>query len=317
MMKGIAIGAGLVALAAAWFFLVYVPLPLGLRTSAPERTAFMEHRLRQADMAAPLELRHEWVPLERISPHLRRAVVVAEDGRFYEHAGVDWAAVREELKYGGGPDFSWTDRADLGAALAAFRYYRQNRDRIRGRSTITQQLAKNLYLSPERSGSRKVREYLIARRLERVLDKDRILELYLNTAEWGPGIFGAEAAARHYFGRPAAELTREQAAALAATLPHPLSSNPRQRPGRMEWRKALILERMGSTGRVATVPLEPASEPPSAPRDGGPPLLGDPLPDQPEPPATPELQEGSAEAPAAQPPAAPESDDDERLNPAR
>jgi monofunctional glycosyltransferase len=284
MVKGIAIAAGVMTLAAAWFFLVYVPLPLGLRSSAPERTAFMEHRLRQAAAAdRPLELRREWVPLERISRHLRRAVVVAEDARFYEHGGVDWAAVREELQYAGGPDFSWTRAEDRRAALAAFRYYRANREKIRGRSTITQQLAKNLYLSPERTGTRKVREYLIARRLERVLDKDRILELYLNTAEWGPGIFGAEAAARHYYGRPAAELTPDQAAALAATLPHPLTSNPRQRPGRMEWRKALILTRMGATGAVATVPLEPEAPPP----EPGPPLLGERLPEEPAPEADP------------------------------
>jgi hypothetical protein len=108
---------------------------------------------------------------------------------------------------------------------------------------------------------RKLEEFVVARRLEQFLDKDRILEIYLNVVEWGPGVFGAEAAARHYFSRAAADLTADQAAALAATLPHPLTSNPRTRPGRMQWRKQLILSRMGGSGTVPTVPLEP--EPPA------------------------------------------------------
>ncbi|MBI4410016.1 MAG: transglycosylase domain-containing protein [Gemmatimonadetes bacterium] len=259
-MKRLALALPLALLGALWFEYLALPSGLLLRWRDPSRTAFMEYRLAEAErQGTPLELRQEWVPLERISKHLRRAVIVAEDARFYEHAGIDWAALREELRYRGDEDFSWTSRADLSAALAAARYYRAHRGRVRGRSTITQQLAKNLYLSPDRSLLRKLQEFVIARRLERWLEKDRILELYLNVAEWGPGIFGVEAAARHYFGRSAAALSRDQAAALAATLPHPLRSNPKLRPGRMAWRQRLILARMGATGPVETVPLEPAA----------------------------------------------------------
>src|SRR5690606_4877443 len=120
-----------------------------------------------------------------------------------------------------------------------------NSEKIRGRSTITQQLAKNLYFSDNRSLIRKLEELIVAKRLEWFLSKDRILELYLNVAEFGPGIFGVEAAAQHYFGVPAAKLSRYQAASLAATLPHPLTSNPARNPGRMAWRRDMILRRMG------------------------------------------------------------------------
>src|SRR5690606_1312486 len=177
-------------------------------------------------------------------PSLRRAVILAEDGNFYQHAGIDWRAIREELRYRGDDDFSVFSLSDLRALAGALNYYRSNRERSRGRSTITQQVAKNLYFGPQRSLRRKFDELILAKRLELFLPKDRILEIYLNIAEWGPGIFGAEAAARHYFGRSAADLTLEQAAALAATLPHPLTSNPKHRPGRMQWRQRLILDRL-------------------------------------------------------------------------
>ncbi len=246
-------------LGAAWFYWLVLPWPLSLRFRNPGRTAFMEQRLRQAaDRDSDLEVRQTWVPLERISRNLRRAVIVAEDGDFYEHNGIDWSAVGEELRYRGDEDFSFFDPGDVRAAVSAIGYYLANREKIRGRSTITQQLAKNLYFSEDRSAVRKIDELIVARRLERLLPKDRILELYLNVVEWGPGIFGAEAAARHYYRRSARNLDRDQAAALAATLPHPLTSNPRTRPGRMAWRTRLILQRMTGTGRVKTVPLDSA-----------------------------------------------------------
>lgn len=238
----------------------YLALPWGitLRWRTPGRTAFMEQRLREAESRGEtLQLDYRFVPLEKIAPALRRAVIVAEDARFYQHHGVDWKAIRQEVRYQGDSIFHWTDPKDLKALAEAIQYYRAHRDRVRGRSTITQQLAKNLYFSGDRSLVRKAAELVVARRLERTLSKERILELYLNTAEWGPGIFGAEAAARAYFGRSAAELTREQAAALAATLPHPLTSNPKHRPKRMEWRKRMILDRMGGKGKAETVPLAP------------------------------------------------------------
>ncbi|HUH13220.1 MAG TPA: biosynthetic peptidoglycan transglycosylase [Longimicrobiales bacterium] len=257
-MKRFLLALPLAALGAAWFWFLILPWPVPLRWRDPGRTAFMEQRQAEARAAGDsLGIRHSWKPLSAISERLQRAVIIAEDGRFYKHAGVDWAAVGEELDYTGDGDFSPLSPADLGHTARALRYYLEHRAEIRGRSTITQQLAKNLYFSADRSLLRKVKELLVAKRLERFLSKDRILEIYLNVAEWGPGIFGAEAAAQHYFGRSAADLTMDQAAALAATLPHPLSSNPARNPGRMAWRKNLILRQLGSGGPPETVPLAP------------------------------------------------------------
>jgi monofunctional glycosyltransferase len=245
---------------AALFYWLSLPWPILLRWRDPGTTAFMERRIAEARPdGEELELHHEWVPLDDMASSLRRAVVVAEDGNFERHQGIDWGALAEELHYEGDDDFSPLDPSDLRAALGAIRYYVANRAEVRGRSTITQQLAKNLYFSSDRSLFRKFDEFIVARRLERFLSKDRILELYLNVAEWGPGIFGAEAAAQVYFDEPAADLSRWQAASLAATLPHPLTSNPNHRPGRMAWRRDLILARMGGSGPVRTVPL--AAEP--------------------------------------------------------
>jgi monofunctional glycosyltransferase len=237
----------LLPVVAVGLWLLVLPWPLHLRWWDPERTSFMEYRLREARREGrDLVIRHEWVPLETISPNLRRAVLVAEDDRFYLHRGIDWRSLAEEVRYQGDTTFTWWSRDDLRALLEALRYYRANREEIRGRSTITQQLAKNLYFTPERSVFRKVSEAVVARRLERFLTKDRILEIYLNVAEWGPGIFGAQAAAVVYFERGPDQLTVEQAAALAATLPHPLTSNPSFRPARMAWRQEMLLRRLRS-----------------------------------------------------------------------
>jgi monofunctional glycosyltransferase len=261
MVKRLLVAVPLAVIGAAWFYFIALPWPVLLRVRDPDTTALMRQRVAEArSRGEELEITRTWVPLDRISRRLQRAVVVAEDGNFYDHDGVDWAALREEFRYRGDDDFSWFDGNDRRALLASFRYYRDNRDKVRGRSTITQQLAKNLYFSTTRSPVRKIEEYIVARRLEQLLSKERILELYLNVVEWGPGVFGAEAAARRYFDRSAADLTADQAAALAATLPHPLSSNPARRPGRMQWRKNMILTRMGGTGPVQTVPLDPAAE---------------------------------------------------------
>ena len=159
-------------------------------------------------------------------------VIIGEDSRFPTHHGIDLAEIADAL----GVDDAhgvWS------AAGAAWRH----RDRLRGASTITQQLAKNLYLSASRNPLRKVKEAATALRLELALSKDRILELYLNVAEWGPGIWGVDAASRAYFGVPASRLTQEQAADLAATLPHPRTSNPTFRPERTLARRNLILAR--------------------------------------------------------------------------
>ena len=252
--------AGLLAVALfVWF--VVLPYPWTLRTRNPERTALMDQRLAEAREAGmDYELRQAWMPLDQIATTLVRAVLVAEDYRFRQHGGVDWVSVAEEVRWSGDDQFSWLSPPDVGALGRAIGYAWVNRAELRGRSTITQQLAKNLYFGTDRTLARKAMELVVAGRLERRLGKDRILELYLNVAEWGPGIFGAEAAARAYFGRSASALTLDQAAALAATLPHPLTSNPAHRPSRMLWRKDLILRRLDPTSGIAPAPL-PLPEP--------------------------------------------------------
>jgi monofunctional biosynthetic peptidoglycan transglycosylase len=169
------------------------------RWNDPAETAFMRRELAALQTRNPkAELRHRWVPYERISVSLKRAVITAEDARFAEHEGVDWEAIEKAYK----------DNVRRGRPA-------------RGGSTITQQLAKNLFLSPERSYVRKVQELVITYMIEAFWDKRRILEVYLNVVEWGEGVFGAEAAARYYFGVSAAQLSSEQAARLAAFLPNP------------------------------------------------------------------------------------------------
>ncbi|HEY6808242.1 MAG TPA: biosynthetic peptidoglycan transglycosylase, partial [Gemmatimonadales bacterium] len=170
--------------------------------------------------------------LDDISPLLQRMVIIGEDSRFHTHHGIDFAELGDAL--GVDPRVGWWRTAR--AAWA-------HRDHLRGASTITQQLAKNLYLSPARSALRKLKEAVTAVRLDAALPKDRILELYLNTAEWGPGVWGADAASRSYFGVSASQLTEDQAAQLAATLPHPRTSNPAFRPARTYARRDLILAR--------------------------------------------------------------------------
>jgi len=165
----------------------------------PTTTAFMErslHSLQESDPKA--RLRNQWVPYERISSNLKLAVVSAEDARFLDHEGFDWEMIQKALQ-----------RNEKRGRVVA------------GASTISQQLAKNLFLSGERSWLRKGQEAIITWMLEDVLSKRRILELYLNVAEWGDGVFGAEAAARYHFGVPASALTAEQAAWLAVILPSP------------------------------------------------------------------------------------------------
>ena len=193
-----------------------------LATEVPTSTAFID--LRRAEAAARgerLDIQLRWRPLARISRYLRAAVVYAEDDRFYEHEGVDWTAIEKAL------DTNWTR-----GAMAV------------GGSTITQQLAKNLYLSPSRSLVRKLRELLIAHRLEDHLTKERILELYLNVVEWGPGVFGAEAAAQHWFGHAAAALTPAEAARLATALPNPFTRSPRVRTPALTRKAARLIRRM-------------------------------------------------------------------------
>jgi len=242
------------------------PWPIMLRWVNPATTAYVDHRTAQAsERGESFELQWSWIPLDSVTPALVRAVLVAEDDRFHEHRGVDWNALAEEVRYAGEIPPRLRSESDRAALRASLEYLREHRDDVRGRSTLTQQLARNLYLSPDRAFVRKGQELILARRLEFFLSKERILELYLNVAELGPGIFGVESAAQAYFDRSAANLSREQAAALAATLPHPLSSNPAQNPARMQWRQGLILGRMGG-GAPPVPPAEPVPEDIEEPR---------------------------------------------------
>ena len=206
--------------------LVYLYLTLpdvrSLRTTNPPTTAFMELRASEA-RAKGQRPRHEqhWVGYGRISPDLKRAVLAAEDDAFWHHEGVDYERLQESFEE------DWAKGRLL-----------------RGGSTITQQLAKNLYLSPSKNPVRKLRELVIARRLEAELKKARILEIYLNVIEWGDGIYGAEAAARAYFHKSAADLEPAEAALLAAAIVSPRTLNPAHPTPRLLRRQQLILRRM-------------------------------------------------------------------------
>ncbi len=196
--------------------------PAKLEKERPKTTALMKIRQKQADRKGKkYRIDQRWVPLAQISPHLLEAVRVSEDANFWGHGGVDWAEARETLKY------NWKKKRFA-----------------RGASTITMQLARNLYLSPSKNPLRKLQEIVIAYRLEKSLSKARIMELYLNLVEWGPGIFGAEAAAQSYFHKSARSLTSAEAARLAAVLPSPLRWNPASDQKVVLRRQRLILRRM-------------------------------------------------------------------------
>ena len=244
----------LVILAAAYVLYVWATFPdvSRLATEAPKSTAFMDARraeLRREGKDDHLDYR--WVPYARISPYLRRGVLVAEDSDFYEHGGVDVQAMREALRK------DW-----------------ERKKVTHGGSTITQQLAKNLYLSPSRNPLRKIREYFLARSLENHLSKKRILELYLNVVEMGERVYGAEAAAREYFGVSAAALTPNQAALLAGCLPNPRVMNPGDPNRRLQSREAMILSRMRRWGYLA----EEETEVEKPPEPVAPPSASEPAP---------------------------------------
>jgi monofunctional biosynthetic peptidoglycan transglycosylase len=175
-----------------------------LKKEHPRKTALMEYREKAAkERRKPYRVYQSWVPLSKISPYAVKAVLIAEDDKFWEHEGFDYEAIEKAVE------------KDL--KVKKFKF---------GGSTITQQLARNLYLSPEKSLIRKISEALITWRMEMVLSKKRILEIYLNVAEWGEGIFGVEAASRRYFAKSSSELSPEEAARLASVLPNPRRYNP-------------------------------------------------------------------------------------------
>jgi monofunctional glycosyltransferase len=172
-----------------------------LRHTNPSTTNLMEQRADSViERGGTPKVGHRWVPYQKISPHLVRAVLIGEDIRFYRHSGVDWMGVNLAIKK------NWEEKRFA-----------------RGGSSITQQLAKNLFLSPSKNPVRKFHEMIIAWEMEQILGKRRILEIYLNVIEWGDGVYGAEAAARHYFGTSAASLDSGQAVFLSAIIPTPLN----------------------------------------------------------------------------------------------
>jgi len=175
-----------------------------LKKENPKKTALMGYRETVSKQKGKkYRVYQTWVPFPKISPYLVKAVLIAEDDKFWKHEGFDYEAIQKAIE------------KDLKAKKFKF-----------GGSTITQQLARNLYLSPEKSVVRKFSEAIITWRMEKTFSKKRILELYLNVVEWGDGIFGAEAASQHYYGKPSSELTPEEAARLASVLPNPRKYNP-------------------------------------------------------------------------------------------
>ncbi len=256
--RGTAALLGLGFVSAAYIYLT-LPDVRPLRTGNPTSTAFMDLRARQAHArGAPAAQDWRWAPYARISPNLKKAVIVTEDGAFWQHEGIDYEQLRESI------ETNWE--------LGEFK---------RGASTITQQLAKNLYLSPSKNPIRKVKELLITRRLEVELSKQRILEIYLNAVEWGDGIWGAEAAARRYFRKSAADLTAAESALLAAALANPRLLDPARPSDRLRRRQQMIMRRMG-----AVTP---------------PPVVAEPVPAAPELPPVGPLSDAPAGAPLTLP----------------
>lgn len=210
----------LIVLAAIQFwFLVHVWYWVGHN---PESTAFMRARLEILQEDNPrARLRQQWVPYQRISGHLKRAIVAAEDAKFVAHNGFDWEGIRK-----------------------AYEKNLREGEIVAGGSTITQQLAKNLFFSGERAWWRKAQEAAVAVMLETIMSKRRILEIYLNVIEWGDGVFGAEAAARYHYGSSAAGLSAEQAARLTAMVPSPRRYGPSSDTAYLQRRTQTILVRM-------------------------------------------------------------------------
>ena len=218
----------LAGFAAAFAYTAYAYLTLPdvrpLQKTNPTTTAFMELRKEEArdNRRKNFAIRQQWVPYSRISPMLKRAVIVTEDAAFFDHDGIDLNEIKASMEK------NW-EQGQL----------------LRGGSTITQQLAKNLYLSPSRNPIRKVTELFIAWRLEEALTKQRIFELYLNSIEWGDGIFGCEAAAQTYFNKPCASLGMAEAALMAGAIINPREHNPARPTRRLLRRQQIIMRRMG------------------------------------------------------------------------
>ena len=209
------------------FYFVY-PNVSRLKKENPEKTSFMEYREGEWEkQGKKIKIKKAWTPYSRISPYLVKAVLIAEDDKFWSHEGFDLDAIQKAIE------------KDIKKKKFKF-----------GGSTISQQLAKNLYLNPSKNPVRKIKEAILTWRLERNLSKRRILEIYLNVAEWGEGIFGIEAASRHYYGKPASALGPEEAARLASALPNPRRYNPAKGSRYVENRSRIIYNIMVKRGIV-------------------------------------------------------------------
>lgn len=219
----------LILLSGALIYLFSFPDISVLKTENPKKTSFMEFKEKEwkKEKGKNYKVRQRWVSFSNISPYLIKAVLIAEDDRFFSHEGFDYEAMKKAIE------------KDIKAKRFKF-----------GGSTITQQLAKNLYLSPSKNPTRKLREAIITWRIERTLSKKRILEIYLNVVEWGEGIFGAESASNHYYGKTASQLTPEEASRLASVLPNPRRYNPLSDSGYVARRADLILSIMVKRGIV-------------------------------------------------------------------
>lgn len=213
------------AVASLYAGYVYLTLPdvTYLQNENPKTTAMMEQRKKEAEKKGEtLDIRHRWVPFKIIPELLKRTVLVSEDAGFYYHNGVDYHELKESIK----------------------RNLREGK-KARGGSTITQQLAKNLFLSTEKSYSRKAREFLIAQKMEKHLSKNRIFSIYLNVIEFGKGIFGVEAAAEHFFNKPVDQLNLEEIIRLVSIIPKPLKVNPLSARSRyLKWRANFLLDKL-------------------------------------------------------------------------
>jgi monofunctional glycosyltransferase len=210
----------LIILLAGFYFYVGLPDVSGLKTQNPRTTALMLQRYREAKKKDDtFRMQQLWVDFEAIPKMLRETVRISEDAAFYQHQGIDFVELKEALKK------NW-----------------QKGEYVRGASTITQQLAKNLYLTTDKNFFRKIKEFLIAMRLERNLSKDRIFAIYLNVIEWGPGLFGVEAASEHYFHKNVGQLNLEEIVRLVAVIPQPLNINPTENSDWLKWKARWILD---------------------------------------------------------------------------
>ena len=221
---------------AGYYYYATLPDVSALKQKNPKSTALINLRAEEYKRKGLRNPRQQiWVPYGAISEHLKKAILISEDAAFYSHKGIDMNELKAALK---------KDWETLSFS--------------RGGSTITMQLAKNLYLNPSKNPLRKIKEILIARQLEQALSKRRIFELYLNVVEWGRNVYGAEAAARYYFGKSAADLDPLEAATLAALLPSPRSSRERN----LLYRRNVILGRLASVGYISSEEYQQARQTP-------------------------------------------------------